>query len=226
MADTQQTQQLPSPLVRQYRESLRTGLGPLAAALRTLYPNPSRIFREYERDASAVLELLGHHSSEPSQLQREIDQLTELRADAHWAGDDTSLVDAAIERIRSLPALEHFGAMRQVLEELAQMSWDGSGIDGGDLQDLMEKRGLLVSVPANDDVRGEYDTDTMLVLAWSELGRLKQRLLAFYSPAEADGWLGSPHQRLDGDTPLQRIEAGRAEDVWALIDQLESGAYV
>jgi hypothetical protein len=40
---------------------------------------------------------------------------------------------------------------------------DGCDIDGGDWQDRAEAAGLLVRVPASDDVRADYDMDTMLV---------------------------------------------------------------
>jgi hypothetical protein len=51
-------------------------------------------------------------------------------------------------------------------------------------------------------------------------------LAEFYSPEEAKLWLFSPHKLLGGETAAARIEAGRAHDVLALLDQLRSGAYV
>ncbi len=50
-------------------------------------------------------------------------------------------------------------------------------------------------------------------------------LSEFYSPDEAKLWLFSPH-RLLGETAEARIQSGKTHDVFALLDQLRSGAYV
>ncbi len=57
--------------------------------------------------------------------------------------------------------------LREVMEELTRIIWDGCDIDGGDFQDLLEKKGLIVSVPASEDVASEYETDVMFVVKWS-----------------------------------------------------------
>ena len=58
--------------------------------------------------------------------------------------------------------------LREALEWIMQLAWEGCDVDGGDLQDLMTRLELLVEVPADDEHRAEYDADTMFVLAWSE----------------------------------------------------------
>ena len=68
------------------------------------------------------------------------------------------------------PKAEH-DELREVMETLAQIVWDGCDIDGGDFQDLLEKKGLLVTVPASPEVACELDTDTMFTLKWSPLAR-------------------------------------------------------
>jgi uncharacterized protein (DUF2384 family) len=55
---------------------------------------------------------------------------------------------------------------------------------------------------------------------------LLRRLLVFYSPDEAVRWLGSPHAELHGMLPVRTIAEGRGAEVDAIIDRLESGAYV
>jgi len=57
-------------------------------------------------------------------------------------------------------------SMRDVLEELAQISWEGGDIDGGTFQDLMVKHGLMVEVEADQEFKDEWDCDMMYVLAW------------------------------------------------------------
>ncbi|MGH3442365.1 MAG: MbcA/ParS/Xre antitoxin family protein, partial [Nitriliruptorales bacterium] len=47
-----------------------------------------------------------------------------------------------------------------------------------------------------------------------------------FEPEEARLWLYRPHPLLDGASPADCIEQERVDEVLALIDQLESGAYV
>lgn len=61
----------------------------------------------------------------------------------------------------------------------------------------------------------------LLALEW-----LADQLREFYAPDEARLWLFSPHRLLAGDTPADRIQEGRSQDVLALIDQLRDGAFV
>ncbi|MGH9305494.1 MAG: antitoxin Xre/MbcA/ParS toxin-binding domain-containing protein [Acidimicrobiales bacterium] len=61
----------------------------------------------------------------------------------------------------------------------------------------------------------------LLMLEW-----LADQLHEFYPPDEARLWLFSPHRLLGGDRPADRIQAGRVDDVLALIDQLRDGAFV
>jgi hypothetical protein len=51
-------------------------------------------------------------------------------------------------------------------------------------------------------------------------------LSEFYSPEEAKLWLLSPHELLGGESPAACIQAGKTQDVSALLDQLRSGAYL
>lgn len=61
----------------------------------------------------------------------------------------------------------------------------------------------------------------LLALEW-----LADQLHEFYPPDEARLWLFSPHRLLSGDTPAERIQTGKSQDVLALIDQLRDGAFV
>jgi len=56
--------------------------------------------------------------------------------------------------------------------------------------------------------------------------RVKTRLLAFYTPEEADQWIALPHPQLDGLTASEAIREGRYSDVIAIINRLETGAFV
>lgn len=59
-----------------------------------------------------------------------------------------------------------------------------------------------------------------------ELSDVREALAEFYTPEQAELWLGSPHRLLGGDTPRTRILMGFVDDVWALIEQIQTGAFV
>ncbi len=61
----------------------------------------------------------------------------------------------------------------------------------------------------------------LLSLAW-----ISERLSEFYPPDEARMWLYTHQRLLGGARPVDRIQAGAIEEVLALIDQLQSGAFV
>lgn len=75
----------------------------------------------------------------------------------------------ALERIVALEAERD--ELREAMEELVPTVWNGCDIDGGDFQDLLESKGLIVTVPASEEVASKFDTNTMFVLKWSPLAR-------------------------------------------------------
>jgi transcriptional regulator with XRE-family HTH domain len=90
------------------------------------------------------------------------------------------------------------------------------------------------------DVAQLLDTTPETVSRWTAgridpQGERLQRLLdleyfltelsEFYSPDEVRLWLFSPHRLLGGETAAARIQAG-TQDVFALLNQLRSGAYL
>jgi hypothetical protein len=50
-------------------------------------------------------------------------------------------------------------------------------------------------------------------------------LAEFYEADEARLWLFTPHRLLGGETPAQRIQNDKIDDVQALLAQLRDGAY-
>ncbi len=64
----------------------------------------------------------------------------------------------------------------------------------------------------------------MTAAASSTLAWLAEELAEFYDPDAAKLWLHSPQRLLGGATPAARVEAGRVDDVLALIRQLQDGA--
>jgi transcriptional regulator with XRE-family HTH domain len=73
---------------------------------------------------------------------------------------------------------------------------------------------------------GKVDPQRERLQRLLELEFFLSELAEFYAPAEARMWLFAPHKMLDGETPADRIQNGDTEAVFAIIDQLRSGAYV
>ena len=58
---------------------------------------------------------------------------------------------------------------RELFEHVTHALWEFTGdIEWSDWQDKAEELGLLVSVPASEDFKAEWEADEMFVWAWSE----------------------------------------------------------
>ncbi len=58
--------------------------------------------------------------------------------------------------------------LRAVLEDLCRKHWD-TGLDSEDFDHVMRSAGLFATVPASDEIRAEFDCETMDTWAWSPL---------------------------------------------------------
>ena len=56
--------------------------------------------------------------------------------------------------------------LRKGIRSICDDVWGYDDPDGGDTQDVLEKLGILVEVPASADVRDEYGCDVMYQVAW------------------------------------------------------------
>jgi len=65
--------------------------------------------------------------------------------------------------------------LRAMVEWCCEQVWEGYNIDSGCFQDKAEEFGLIVRVPASEQVRDEYDMDWVYDMAWSKLGRESQQ---------------------------------------------------
>jgi transcriptional regulator with XRE-family HTH domain len=59
----------------------------------------------------------------------------------------------------------------------------------------------------------------------SDLRYVVDRLAEFYDPEETRVWLYSRHRLLKGERAIDVIHAGRADEVLAVIESLDEGAY-
>lgn len=55
---------------------------------------------------------------------------------------------------------------------------------------------------------------------------IRQRLAEHYTETELDLWIYRPHPQLGDVPPRSLVDQGRAEEVHALIDRLDAGAYI
>jgi len=65
---------------------------------------------------------------------------------------------------------------------------------------------------------------TQTVIA--ELRYVVDRLSDLYTPDEIRLWLHSRHPLLDGERAIDLINNGRTEEVLAVIERLEAGAFI
>ena len=59
----------------------------------------------------------------------------------------------------------------------------------------------------------------------SDLRYVVDRLAEFYSPTETRLWLYSKHRLLDGARAIDLIHDGKADEVLAVLESLDEGAY-
>lgn len=109
-------------------------------------------------------------------------------------------------------------ALAKQLDQLQQRA----GIRFREVAQLLDTTPQTVSRWKSGKVEPQPDRlKQLLALTW-----LAEELSEFYSPEQARLWLFKPHKLLKGDTPADRIRAGKLNDVRALIAQLKDGAYV
>lgn len=56
--------------------------------------------------------------------------------------------------------------------------------------------------------------------------RLRDRLAEYYTPEEADLWICNPHPQLEGQRPIDLMDRGESAAVLAILDRLDSDAYL
>jgi len=98
----------------------------------------------------------------------------------------------------------------------------GAAVSNRDIAELLDTTPETVSRWVNGKAEPRRESLQRLL----ELDFFIAELAEFFEPAEAHIWLLSPNELLNGVAPADRIKEGRTDDVFALLDQLRSGAYV
>jgi transcriptional regulator with XRE-family HTH domain len=108
-------------------------------------------------------------------------------------------------------------AVSRILDRLRE---DG-GLQGKDIANIVAVSPATVSRWSNGKASPDLRTQTVI----AELRYVVDRLADFYTPDETRLWLHTAHPMLKGERAIDLINAGRTEDVLAVIENLEAGAY-
>jgi len=117
--------------------------------------------------------------------------------------------------IKTTPFPSAFAERLAKIKELA-------GITGRDVAQLLDTTPETISRWSTGKVEPQRERLQRVL----ELEFFLTELAEFYTPEEARLWLFAPHKLLSGESPALRIQNDKAQDVFALLDQLRSGAYV
>jgi len=111
--------------------------------------------------------------------------------------------------------------MASVLAERLERIKELGGITVRDIAQLLDTTPETVSRWSSGKIDPQRDRLQRVL----DLEFFLSELAEFYSPEEVKLWLFSPHKLLEGKTAAARIQAGETQDVFAVLDQLRSGAY-
>jgi len=96
------------------------------------------------------------------------------------------------------------------------------GLKGADIANIVDVSPPTVSRWTKG--KGIPSLRTQTVIA--DLRYVVERLSDLYDPDETRLWLHTPHALLDRNRAVDLIHEGRTEEVLAVIDRLEAGAYL
>jgi transcriptional regulator with XRE-family HTH domain len=109
-------------------------------------------------------------------------------------------------------------AVARILEDLRGRG----GLQGKDIANIVDVSTATVSRWSRGAGTPSLRTQTII----AELRYVVDRLSDFYAPDETRLWLHARHPLLKGERAIDFINAGRTEEVLAVIERLESGAYI
>jgi transcriptional regulator with XRE-family HTH domain len=108
-------------------------------------------------------------------------------------------------------------AVSRVLERLREEG----GLQGKDIANIVAVSPATVSRWSSGKATPDLRTQTVI----AELRYVVDRLADFYTPDETRLWLHARHPMLNNERAIDLINTGRTEEVLAVIEALESGAY-
>lgn len=109
-------------------------------------------------------------------------------------------------------------AVARILDDLRSRG----GLQGKDIANIVDVSTATVSRWSNG--KGSPNLRTQTVIA--DLRYVVDRLSDFYSADEARLWLHARHPLLGGERAIDLINSDRTEEVLAVIERLDAGAYI
>lgn len=109
-------------------------------------------------------------------------------------------------------------AVAKILNDLKQTG----GLRGSDLANIVQVSPPTVSRWSKGTASPPIHTQTVI----ANLRYVVDRLSDFYTPEETRLWLHASHPLLAQKRAIDLITEGHPEEVLAIIEQLESGAYI
>lgn len=98
---------------------------------------------------------------------------------------------------------------------------DGGGLQGKDIANIVAVSPATVSRWSSGKATPDLRTQTVI----AELRYVVDRLADFYTPDETRLWLHTKHPMLHGERAIDLVNGGRTEEVLAIIEALDAGAY-
>ena len=108
-------------------------------------------------------------------------------------------------------------AVAKIIDDLRERG----GLKGTDVANIAAVSPATVSRWASGAAFPHPKTQLLI----SDLRYVVDRLAEFYSPDETRMWLYSRHRLLNGERAIDLIHNGRADEVLAVIESLDDGAY-
>lgn len=108
-------------------------------------------------------------------------------------------------------------AVASIIEDLRHRG----GLKGTDVANIAAVSPATVSRWSSGSASPHPKTQLLI----SDLRYLVDRLAEFYDPDETRIWLYSKHRLLNGERAIDLIHSGRADEVLAVIESLDQGAY-
>lgn len=108
-------------------------------------------------------------------------------------------------------------AISRILEHLR----DGGGLQGKDIANIVAVSPATVSRWSSGKASPDLRTQTVI----AELRYVVDRLADFYTPDETRLWLHTKHPLLDNERAIDLLNGGRTQEVLAVIEALDAGAY-
>jgi len=109
-------------------------------------------------------------------------------------------------------------AVARILDDLRGRG----GLQGKDIANIVDVSTATVSRWSRGNGTPNLRTQTVI----AELRYVVDRLSDFYAPDETRLWLHARNPLLNGERAIDLINGGRTEDVLAVIERLDSGAYI